>query len=813
MDSRKRPHDGDGPVSVKKRVLLSSSDSPMTPVSPSAVADEPQNAEIESFRKEAIYRRMQHYSRELERSQHVVSQLESKTLSYEAALVAIETCWDQLLQQVRLLVKPGELQDVEDQSALFALAQDVDAEGKIGNAYMDAIKAKESLTVNTIRAVVASTPALARPDVQDLQNMAHRLRSQLSSISGELALTKAKLEESVASVETYRELLSTAENRLERLKSTTVQKLEAKPQPKEEPEPSSQSNGNGTLVKAEPMQTTAPDMNGHVSSEEVEEWKYRAEERLRTIEDFQKEHFELRQQISKLKTQLVAPSSEVLTSLHLYKSLQSSVDTIRKAEESQRAEVKALRDYILRMEESRSQFQAQAQAEANAKVNDLRTLLEKKESDLLRLRENRDTLSADLLDRKARESTRDGSLNQSKILANARGERIAMLVSENHRLKARLAAREGEETFFAFIMSNPQDESFVRAQEERVDMLQRANNSLNATLKALGQGNPDVENFIQVATEAKEQAEALRTRLEKFEALYGPDAIASSSVDLQQLSEQLRCKEEELRKLRLELKASLEEPTALYTEIERLSALWENLDKQLKSKIFDLGAMEDKLTKAQTEKSKADNKYFAAMRELDALKAVVQHKDRENKKQSLVQSKLVDSEKALKEQLAHLERETHLQAKSISERDTVIARAQIQIDKERASLELSNRRVQELNTQVLERDDLIAKHRLEVNKLNEKCESLRRQADAKVAQARAANATGYEAELVKERDSLMSILKCSTCKLQYRKYVLTKCMHTFCKDCIDARLTTRQRKCPACNGPFANSDVQELWFQ
>lgn len=48
-----------------------------------------------------------------------------------------------------------------------------------------------------------------------------------------------------------------------------------------------------------------------------------------------------------------------------------------------------------------------------------------------------------------------------------------MLVSENHRLKARLAAREGEESFFAFIMSNPQDESFVRAQEERLEFVFR----------------------------------------------------------------------------------------------------------------------------------------------------------------------------------------------------------------------------------------------------------------------------------------------------------------------------------------------------
>lgn len=42
-----------------------------------------------------------------------------------------------------------------------------------------------------------------------------------------------------------------------------------------------------------------------------------------------------------------------------------------------------------------------------------------------------------------------------------------MLVSENHRLKARLAAREGEEQFFAFILNKPQDESYVRELQER----------------------------------------------------------------------------------------------------------------------------------------------------------------------------------------------------------------------------------------------------------------------------------------------------------------------------------------------------------
>jgi E3 ubiquitin-protein ligase BRE1 len=92
-----------------------------------------------------------------------------------------------------------------------------------------------------------------------------------------------------------------------------------------------------------------------------------------------------------------------------------------------------------------------------------------------------------------------------------------------------------------------------------------------------------------------------------------------------------------------------------------------------------------------------------------------------------------------------------------------------------------------------------------------------------------------EQELQNEVDKCMVILKCSTCKMRMRNTVITKCMHcmslalamppdelltrafnqctAFCKECVDARIQTRQRKCPACNLQFAQTDVQTLFFQ
>jgi uncharacterized coiled-coil protein SlyX len=100
------------------------------------------------------------------------------------------------------------------------------------------------------------------------------------------------------------------------------------------------------------------------------------------------------------------------------------------------------------------------------------------------------------------------------------------------------------------------------------------------------------------------------------------------------------------------------------------------------------------------------------MRELDALNGVKAGQTREIAKQTKVIERLVESEKSLNRQLvrvpayhlrtcsfniqSHMEKESQLQAKAISERDAMIANANLQTDRELAQLELSNRRIKEV---------------------------------------------------------------------------------------------------------------------
>jgi hypothetical protein len=93
-------------------------------------------------------------------------------------------------------------------------------------------------------------------------------------------------------------------------------------------------------------------------------------------------------------------------------------------------------------------------------------------------------------------------------------------------------------------------------------ILQRNKDAFEATLKSISTTNPDAAAAARREAEERAKSMELQQRLHRFEAIYGTDAISSASPELQQLSEQLQKKEEELRRVRLELKASLEVRTS-----------------------------------------------------------------------------------------------------------------------------------------------------------------------------------------------------------------------------------------------------------
>ena len=99
-----------------------------------------------------------------------------------------------------------------------------------------------------------------------------------------------------------------------------------------------------------------------------------------------------------------------------------------------------------------------------------------------------------------------------------------------------------------------------------------------------------------------------------------------------------------------------------------MSTAWETLDRQLKSKIFDLANIEDRLAKSSVEvrrtpgssilltevpsqqKAKSDNKYYAAMRDKEAIEAERKNLARTLEKQGKAVDHFTELEKQLETQ-------------------------------------------------------------------------------------------------------------------------------------------------------------------
>ncbi len=222
------------------------------------------------------------------------------------------------------------------------------------------------------------------------------------------------------------------------------------------------------------------------------------------------------------------------------------------------------------------------------------------------------------------------------------------------------------------------------------------------------------------------------------------------------------------------------------------------------------------------QKSKADNKYFAAMRAKDAESAEKVAIQRAMERQTQVIERYGEAEKSFAAQIQMHEQEVSLLRKSLEEHKTRLADLTIQSEglraREAEAVTLLHSANQRLHVEVQTAETASAdKARLEerVMQLEKDLERSK-----KVIASGAASGSGGRKGSTSSSDStneqlqmLNQLLRCSACNERYRSKIIVKCLHTFCAQCIEARIQTRQRKCPHCGLAFAISDVQTFYLQ
>lgn len=449
------------------------------------------------------------------------------------------------------------------------------------------------------------------------------------------------------------------------------------------------------------------------------------------------------------------------------------------------------------------EFREAVLVEARTEVETLRQQMTKKDTDLARLRGQRDEYGAELAERKARDAEKARYAEEMEALCNARQERINYLSIEVKRLRGTLAARDGAQSYLAFLKeSGDIDADYVKSLEERVS-------SLTAQLAA--QSNGDAEG----SAVREELAEARRT-LAKYERIVGPNA----PEDAAQLTERLQKEADAKTKLELQLADAEETTNSLYAELEGVTKLWEGLDQTLRTKVFELKDGELRMQRLNTEKAKADNKYFQAMRSKEAVDAECKSAQRTVEKQLKLLERAKEVEKALTAQLSQQEKGLTIAKNTSLELQTQLAavtsekrQIELRLQQSQAALaeaqQVAHARVTEASA------DKAAKSKIqdELESTQSQLMKLKEKQDALTATSAATNTSAADLTIREEREKLLKILRCSCCEINFKQQVIVKCMHTFCKDCLDRRIASRQRKCPACGLAFAKEDCQTLYWQ
>ncbi|EJU04278.1 hypothetical protein DACRYDRAFT_87516 [Dacryopinax primogenitus] len=799
METIKRPLEEDSMTAspFPKRRVLSAGDG-----SPVPVAVDNHGLDVELFQKEALWRQMRQYSRDKDRAERKVVELRHRQESTEAAMAAMEATWIHLLDVIQERVGTGK--DKYTPETLLRLDRYATMEN-VANQFKTQLADRSSSTIALVDQLVNPEVKLETDANRSWQQDARRAREQADVTGAELQLLRNRLVQAETDLEKYKEELSQSEKRVDRSRSKTVQAMESKEAKHEEETPKASTPDETKPqeeqedVPMEPAEPNPPLTNGHVPAEDKENWELRAKERESELQKVSEEQMQLREEIRRLGDMVGFPSPEAITSSHTYLALLAEAKEWRSQAEEAQSFTKPLLERLEKLMSERTEFHAKTEEEYKKRTDELELVIERRQHDYARLRVKWEEIFAEKESLKNREMERQRSTSELKTLVTSCEQRINILQSEVKRLRARLAAQVGDADLLAFLIGSGPD---AFSQQETTKQLLEARKKIE-TLET--QASMDQKSFQDTLDKAR-----------KFDSLFGADA--SISLDQKTVASKLAATEEELRKARLKMRDDEVTTDALYSEIDRISAAWDSLEKQNKSKTFEMVDFEDKIRKLANEKAQEQSKYFAEKKNLK--EAVNQYDSaiKTNAKQKLAIDHHKEIEKNLEQQLAQQQLATTKVEAALYDLQTQFRSRETEIAKSKgmnAELERLNNRLQHQNkdggVMFLKQHEELRKAREDLKVAQEETKQVAmKMQDTPVV----TSAAGPEVQaMADENRKLKDILKCSTCHNDFRSQILLKCMHTFCKSCIEARLKSRQRKCPVCSLPFAQSDVQTFYFQ
>ncbi|KAF9201986.1 E3 ubiquitin-protein ligase bre1 [Haplosporangium sp. Z 27] len=811
---------------------------------------------LQNFQKDAIWRQMQDYKREFLRAQERIVQLHNRQIDYEAHLSTIDIYWNQLLQDLKMLIsrvdihleaKDLVLQDGTNFASFLLNTPTGDFQHRgIGDITTESLKSStevrseytKEMVVRLIRIVedwgeqrdsfwntlkdidpaakedavlqelsrehnkVAALYNKGQSDVDQLQAKYHSFTEQVLRLQNELETAKARLEEAVENLNDSTERLRRFEKNLDRGKSSIVAAVTSGEIFGE--------NYSGTPDAVSPSvgPIVSKTEDHDASRDELLQYRDLAVTRLTELEELKIHRIQQRNELDLLKMQLKhIPDEKIQDSQHV-KTLLSQIQYARNDADHYRGEVAKLKTDVEELYLSRRKFMEDLETEEKSRRASLEDELKKLESEISGLRDSRDRFQQMYEARCTKDDYEMQQNQEIRKIANTRKDRITTLATDIQRLQIMLAANTGDKDAFAFYLNGSTDKSFLddlrnklRSSEEQIKMLNTELETYKETTSQLGELRDAILSERNLAT----QVEKLKNNINKLESLTG----GVTDDPFTALSAIIQAKNEAIRMLEQKVQAHEAIQAPLLNELHTVATAWGQLEEATSRKVIDLAQKEDLIYKLLSDKTRQESKCNLLIRAKDASANMTAVMKRQSDMQLDQIRKLEEREKNLNIQMATLEREHTLLNSSIALHKTKLQEYSQQNSSFKDKYVRQEERLNELQNMVKERTDAYENEAFARRRLLEDTESMKRKIEE---QSKAESISGEHSEAAKQASRYLKLLKCPSCDVNFKSHVILRCMHVFCKQCMDNQLEYRQRKCPTCRESFGAKDVKEIYL-
>ncbi|KAL6869454.1 E3 ubiquitin-protein ligase bre1 [Amphichorda felina] len=338
------------------------------------------------------------------------------------------------------------------------------------------------------------------------------------------------------------------------------------------------------------------------------------------------------------------------------------------------------------------------------------------------------------------------------------------------------------------------DQDLARVRSARDEILAE-----NTQRKAsMDQEKAALDQIKELVVAKDDRISALESEISRLKP--SEDQEMTNTDDSEELSlEDLRSK---YKKLQLDFRS-------INQELPSIEKAYKKMKDLAQKKVMDFTALEERVSVLIAEKSKADQKYFAARKDADTRNNEIRSLRHQNGKSAEIIAQLKDHESQNRTLLSNLEK----QVSDLKQANALLVTESKRM--ETSSLEAA-RRVDSLNKQIGELTNLVKSkdaasavvrerntmQETEVEKLKVRLDSMQKDRDNWKSKALSNSS--------EEEEMLRTFALCTICRNNFKNTALKTCGHLFCNQCIEDRISNRMRKCPTCSRSFDKMDVMPV---